>query len=114
MVERGLWQDGAFDPGAVLEVLGRERTLKVVWFTLWTSTVSTVVAVVLGLPAAYVLHRLDIPLRGAVRAALLVPFVLPTVVVGIAIRELVAESGPLGFLGIDGSPVAILVGLVFF
>ena len=89
-------------------------TCHVIWFTLWTSTVSTVVAVLLGLPAAYVLHRLAIPLRGAVRAALLVPFVLPTVVVGIAIRELVAESGPLGFLGIDGSPVAILVGLVFF
>lgn len=114
MVERGLWPDGSFDPGAMVEVIGRERTLRVVWFTLWTSTVSTVVAVVLGLPAAYVLHRLDLPLRSAVRAALLVPFVLPTVVVGIAIRELVAESGPLGFLGIDGSPVAILVGLVFF
>ena len=114
MVERGLWPDGAFDPGAVLEVLGRERTLRVIWFTAWTSTVSTLVAVALGLPAAYVLHRLDVPLRGAVRAALLVPFVLPTVVVGIAIRELVAESGPLGFLGIDGSPVAILIGLVFF
>lgn len=114
MVERGLWPDGRFDPGAMVEVIGRERTLRVVWFTLWTSTVSTVVAVVLGLPAAYVLHRLDLPLRSAVRAALLVPFVLPTVVVGIAIRELVAESGPLGFLGIDGSPVAILVGLVFF
>ena len=103
-----------FDPGAVVEVLGRERTLRVIWFTLWTSTVSTVVAVAFGLPAAYVLHRLDIPFRAAMRAALLVPFVLPTVVVGIAIRELVAESGPLGFLGIDGSPVAILMGLVFF
>lgn len=114
MLERGLFPDGRFDPGGVLEVLGRERTLRVVWFTVWTSTASTVVAVTFGLPAAYVLHRLDIPLRGAVRAALLVPFVLPTVVVGIAIRELVAESGPLGFLGIDGSPVAILMGLVFF
>ena len=68
----------------------------------------------MGLPAAYVLHRLAIPMRGAVRAALLVPFVLPTVVVGIAIRELVAESGPLGFLHLDGTPVAILIGLVFF
>ncbi|KAA1428282.1 ABC transporter permease [Nocardioides antri] len=114
MLERGLWSDGDLDPGALLDVLGRERTGKVVWFTLWTSTVSTVVAVVLGMPAAYVLHRLAVPLRGAVRAALLVPFVLPTVVVGIAIRELVAPSGPLGFLGIDGTPVAILIGLVFF
>lgn len=114
MLERGLWSDGGFDPGAVLDVLGQERTRQVIWFTLWTSTVSTVVAVLLGFPAAYTLHRLAIPMRGAVRAALLVPFVLPTVVVGIAIRELVAESGPLGFLHLDGTPVAILIGLVFF
>jgi thiamine transport system permease protein len=114
MLQRGLWTDGSFDPGAVVDVLGQERTRQVIWFTVWTSTVSTVVAVLMGLPAAYVLHRLSIPMRGAVRAALLVPFVLPTVVVGIAIRELVAESGPLGFLHLDGTPVAILIGLVFF
>ena len=109
-----MWPEGSFAPGGLLDVVGRERTRDVLWFTLWTSTVSTVVAVLLGLPAAYVLHRLAIPMRGAVRAALLVPFVLPTVVVGIAVRELVAESGPLGFLDIDGTPVAILIGLVFF
>ncbi|WP_183094197.1 ABC transporter permease [Nocardioides stalactiti] len=114
MLQRGLWPDGSFEPGAVAEVLGRERTLRVLWFTAWTSTVSTVVAVGLGLPVAYVLHRLAVPMRGVLRAALLVPFALPTVVVGIAIRELVSVSGPLGFLGVDGTPVAILMGLVFF
>ncbi|UMG93915.1 ABC transporter permease subunit [Nocardioides sp. TF02-7] len=114
MLERGLWPEGSFEPGAVLEVLGTDRTRRVVWFTVWTSSVATAASVLLGLPAAYVLHRLRFPLRGAVRAALLVPFVLPTVVVGIAVRELVADSGPLGFLGLDGTPVAILIGLVFF
>ena len=48
------------------------------------------------------------------RAALLAPFVLPTVVVGVAFRQLLGESGPLGFLGLDGTPVAIIAGLVFF
>ena len=114
MLQRGLWPGGSFDPGAVASVLGEERTRRVIWFTVWTSTVATLVAVAMGLPAAYVLHRLAIPLRGMVRAALLVPFVLPTVVVGIAIRQLVGQSGPLGPLGLDGTPVAILMGLVFF
>ena len=45
---------------------------------------------------------------------LLVPFVLPTVVVGVAFRQLLAEGGPLGFLGLDGTPAAIIAGLVFF
>ena len=52
--------------------------------------------------------------RDLIRALLLVPFVLPTVVVGVAFRQLLGESGPLGFLGLDGTPVAIIAGLVFF
>lgn len=114
MLHRGVWPDGSFDPAAVADVLRRPRTGRVLWFTLWTSTVATTVAVLLGLPAAYVLHRLRFPGRALVRTALLVPFVLPTVVVGLAVRELISSSGPLGFLDLDGTPVAILVGLVFF
>jgi thiamine transport system permease protein len=114
MVGRGFVVDGSFDPGAVLDVLGRERTHRVLWFTLWSAGLATALSVVLGLPAAYVLHRLAFPLRNVVRALLLVPFVLPTVVVGVAFRLLVGESGPLGFLGLDGTPVAIVAGLAFF
>ncbi|GEP39074.1 iron ABC transporter permease [Nocardioides psychrotolerans] len=114
MVARGFWPDGDFAPGEVLDVLTRPRTGRVVWFTVWSAGVATLLAVAVGLPAAYVLHRLDFPLRRAVRAALLVPFVLPTVVVGVAFRQLLGEAGPLGFLGLDGTPVAILAGLVFF
>jgi thiamine transport system permease protein len=114
MLHRGVWPDGSFDPGAVLDVLRRPRTGRVLWFTVWTSTVATTLAVLLGLPAAYVLHRLRFPGRALVRTALLVPFVLPTVVVGLAVRELISSSGPLGLLDLDGTPAAILIGLVFF
>lgn len=114
MLHRGLWPEGRFAPGGVLDVLARPRTGRVLWFTLWTSTLATALAVALGLPAAYVLHRLRFPGRAVVRAALLVPFVLPTVVVGLAVRELIAPSGILGFLGLDGTPAAIVAGLVFF
>ena len=114
MVSEGFVADGRFDPGSVLEVLGRPRVHRVVWFTVWSSTVATVVAVLLGLPVAHLLHRRRFPGRGVLRSLLLVPFVLPTVVVGVAFRELIGESGPLGFLGLDGTAVAIVAGLVFF
>ncbi len=114
MVGRGFWPDGVFDPQAVLDVLGRPRVHRVLWFTVWTASTATAVALLLGLPAAYALHRLDFPLRSLVRGLLLVPFVLPTVVVGVAFRQLLGEGGPLGGLGLDGTPVAILAGLVFF
>ncbi len=114
MVGRGFVVDGSFDPGGVADVLGRPRTHRVLWFTVWSAGLATLVSVVLGLPAAYVLHRLSFPLRNVVRALLLVPFVLPTVVVGVAFRLLIADSGPLGFLDLDGTPVAIVAGLAFF
>ena len=42
------------------------------------------------------------------------PFVLPTVVVGVAFRTLLADDGPLGVLGWDGTATAIVAALVFF
>lgn len=114
MVSRGFWTEGSFDPGAVLEVFGRPRLHRVLWFTLWSATLGTLLSLALGLPAAHVLYRRRVPGGRMLRAALLVPFVLPTVVVGVAFRQLIGDSGPLGFLGLDGTPVAIIAGLVFF
>ena len=114
MIAEGFWPGDSFDPAGVAEVLTRPRTHRVLWFTLWSSFAGTALSVALGLPAAYALHRLDLPGRSLVRAALLVPFVLPTVVVGVAFRQLLREGGPLGFLGLDQSAVAVVAGLVFF
>ncbi|MCY7400003.1 MAG: iron ABC transporter permease [Nocardioides sp.] len=114
MLAQGFWVDGRFTPGEVLDVLARPRVHRIAWFTLWSSSVATLVAVILGLPVAHALHRLRLPGRSVLRAAVLVPFVLPTVVVGVAFRTLLGEGGPLGFLGLDGTPAAIISGLVFF
>lgn len=114
MVGRGVWPDGDFDPGGVVEVLARPRVHRVLWFTVWTASVATALSVALGVPAAYVLHRLRFPGRGLVRGLLLVPFVLPTVVVGVAFRQLLRDGGPLGGLGLDGTPAGIVTALVFF
>ena len=114
MLAEGFWSGGQFDPAAVAEVLARPRVHRVLWFTVWSSTVATVVAVLLGLPVAHLLHRRSFAGRRVLRALLVVPFVLPTVVVGVAFRELIGEAGPLGFLGLDGSAAAIVAGLVFF
>jgi thiamine transport system permease protein len=114
MLARGLWPDGSLDLGAVTEVLGRPRTHRVLWFTIWSAGVATVVSVLAGLPVAFVLHRLRFPGRDLLRALVVVPFVLPTVVVGVAFRQLIAPSGPLGSLGLDGTAAAIVAALVFF
>jgi thiamine transport system permease protein len=114
IVSRGFFQDGQLDVAGVLAVLGRPEIQRAIWFTLWSSTIGTVLACLLGLPAAHVLHRLRFPGRTWVRALLVVPFVLPTVVVGVAFELVIGRGGPLGRLGLDGSPIAIVAGLVFF
>lgn len=112
MVTRGLWVEGVFDPIGALEVLARPRVHRVLWFTVWSAAAGTLCSVVLGLPAAYVAYRLTFPGRRLLRALLLVPFVLPSVVVGVAFRQLFA--GPIAFLGADGSAAAIVAALTFF
>ncbi len=114
MLARGFVDDGTFDPGGVLQVLTRPRVHRVLAFTVLSAGSATVLAVLLGVPAAYVLSRLRFPGVRLLRAVVVVPFVLPTVVVGVAFRQLFAASGPLGGLGLDGTPVAIVLALVFF
>jgi thiamine transport system permease protein len=114
MLARGFWPEGSFAPGRVLEVLARPRVHRVLWFTLWSAAAATAVAIVAGVPVAFALHRLRFPGRDLVRALVVVPFVLPTVVVGVAFRQLIAPSGPLGRLGLDGTATAIVAALVFF
>lgn len=114
MLARGFWPEGWFDPGGVLAVLGRPRVHRVLWFTVWSAGLATVLSVLLGVPTAFVLHRLRFRGAGLLRTLVVLPFVLPTVVVGVAFRQLIAPSGPLGALGLDGTAVAIVAALVFF
>lgn len=112
MLGRGFWADGVFDPGGVAEVLTRSRTLRVLWFTVWSAGLATLVTVLLGVPVTFALFRLRLPGSRVLRAFVAMPFVLPTVVVGVAFRTLLA--GPLGFLGLDGTALAIIAAMVFF
>lgn len=114
MLQLGFSPDGHLDVVGVLETLTRPRVLDAAWFTVWTSTLATLLTLVLGLPVAHLLHRVDLPGRQLLRGLVTVPFVLPTVVVGVAFRTLLASSGPLAGLGLDGTPTAIVAALVFF
>ncbi|WP_153392915.1 ABC transporter permease [Ornithinicoccus halotolerans] len=114
MLLRGLRPEGTWDLSAVPEVLGRARTLRVVIFTVSMAGAGTVLSLLLGVPLAHVLYRLAFPGRGLVRAVVVMPFVLPTVVVGVMFRSLLAPSGLLGWLGLDGHWVVILAAFVFF
>jgi thiamine transport system permease protein len=114
LVARGFVVDGAFSLAGVQEVLGSPRTWRILLQTFAQAVAGTAVSVLLGLPGAYVLYRCRFPGRRVARALVSVPFVLPTVVVGVAFQSLLAPRGLLGFLGLQESFPAIVAALVFF
>lgn len=114
LVARGFVADGSLDLGGFADVFSRPRTWRILGLTLAQAGVATALAVLLGVPGAYVLFRCRFPGRGALRAFVSVPFVLPTVVVGVAFRAVLAEGGPLGALHLDGTFAAVVAALVFF
>ncbi|AZI57437.1 iron ABC transporter permease [Nakamurella antarctica] len=118
LVGRGLVGPGGGGPTGIdltgfADVVGRPRFFKVAWFTLWQAAVSAGLSVLLGIPGAHLLYRRSFRGRSALRALVTIPFVLPTVVVGLAFRTLFASSGPLGSWGLDGTVWAILLAQVF-
>ncbi|WP_153504518.1 ABC transporter permease [Cumulibacter manganitolerans] len=114
MLHRGFFADGALDLSGFTETLARARIRRLVWLTIAQSGLASAISVVLGVPVAYCLYRLSFPGQAVLRAIVTMPFVLPTIVVGVAFRTLLSEAGPLGFLGLDGTWTAIILGLVFF
>ncbi len=113
VVGRGLVVDGRLDLSPFAEVLTDADLLGVAWFTVWQAAVSTLLTLVVALPGAYVFARYDFPGKGLLRAAVTVPFVLPTVVVGTAFLALLGPGGPLG-LRLEHSIWAILAAHVFY
>jgi len=111
VLARGLIGTGGEHP--LSAVIARPALLRVAWFTTWQAVVSTLLTIVVALPGAYVLARYDFAGRRLVRALTIVPFVLPTVVVGAAFLALL---GPGGVLGVDltSTVTAILLAHVFF
>ncbi|WP_245566774.1 ABC transporter permease [Jonesia quinghaiensis] len=114
LIARGFLTDGALDLSGFADVLTTPRTWRLLGITLAQGVVGTLVAVALGIPGAYILYRCTFPGRTIARALVTIPFVLPTVVVGVAFRALLAPNGPLGFLNIDGTFTAVVAALVFF
>ena len=100
------------DVGAerLTEILGRGSVRQALFFTIWQSALSAGLTLLIGLPIAHALARYRFRGRGLIRAAAVVPFVLPTVVVASAIDTSFERLSLLS----DRSVSAILAAHVFF
>lgn len=94
-----------FHDGSGVDVLRRSSTGRLLRFTLGQAALSTVVTLAVGLPAAWATARVRLPGRRLLRAGLIVPFVLPTLVVGAALQAVFERFS----LPLDGTVAAIVL-----
>ncbi|HLO28115.1 MAG TPA: iron ABC transporter permease [Anaerolineales bacterium] len=106
-----------------LNALTRENlslASRVLLFTFYQATLSTLLTLLLGLPAAYLFARFDFRGKSLLRALTTVPFMLPTVVVAAGFSALLGPRGvfhslfPLSNFQFIGTLSAILSAHVFY
>src|SRR5687767_8170150 len=108
-----------FDP-QTLTTEHIQLTARVLLFTFYQATLSTLLTLLLGLPAAYLFARYDFRGKSLLRALTAVPFMLPTVVVAAGFSALLGPRGlihillPLSSFNFIGTLTAILIAHVFY
>ena len=105
ILKRGLTQNESLEWPT--DVLASHDTRQILWFTIWQAAASTALTLLAGLPLAWATARLRFRGRDLVRALVVVPFVLPTVVVATAFLDLLPTRFERGV-------VPILLAHVFF
>ena len=85
---------------------------RVVWFTTWQAALSTILTLVIGLPAAYVFARYRFPGKTLLQALTTIPFVMPAMVVAAAFTALVGPRGTLNealatVFGLERGPIRL-------
>ena len=103
---------GLSGEGAGLAALADGYYWRVLWFTTWQAALSTLLTLLVALPAAFVFARYRFAGKSLLRALAGVPFVLPTVVVAAAFGALLGPRGLLnallqGLFGLPQPPIQI-------
>jgi molybdate transport system permease protein len=82
--------------GDVWSILTSDSALTALRLSLWCSLWATVLALIFGVPLAWLLARISFPGRGLVRALCTLSMVLPPVVAGVALFYALGRRGLLG------------------
>jgi len=95
------------DLGGLWDQLQTTPLRQALWLSVLTSTAAMLICLILGLPLAWLLAKVEFRGRRVLRALITVPLVLPPVVAGIALRTAFGRSG------IIGDPLLDATGFAF-
>ncbi|MCR4404457.1 MAG: iron ABC transporter permease [Candidatus Acetothermia bacterium] len=98
LFQEGVVEDGRVTLRYLAEVFREPYFRQVIQFTAEQALLSTLLAIALGLPWAYILTRYDFPLKRTVRSVTIVPFVLPAVTVALGFILFFGNNGYLNRL----------------
>ncbi len=93
------------DPGSIIANLQDSEVINSIFISVYSALIATIIAILFGVPLAYILARHDFFGKGFVESVIDVPIVIPHTVSGIALL-LVFTSG--GILGIPFSKLGIV------
>lgn len=88
-----LWDANGFNASGFLRLVGTRYYLETIGFSFWQAGLSTLVTLALALPSAWVFVRYEFRFRRALLTLSSLPFVLPTVVVAMALQALLGNRG---------------------
>jgi len=107
------------DPSSILNNLQDKEVMSAIFISVYCALAATLIAVIFGVPLAYILARHDFAGKGFVEAVIDVPIVIPHTISGIALLLIFTSTGvigaPLGQLGLvftDAIP-GIVVAMLF-
>jgi thiamine transport system permease protein len=116
-----LFQEGVVEEGRltfryIQEVFAEPYFRHVILFTAEQALLSTLLAIAIGLPWAYVFTRYEFPFKDTLRSLTIVPFVLPSITVAVGFILFFGNNGHLnrllmGLFGLDGPPLRLLYSL---
>ena len=101
------------------ELLGQQSSVDALWLSLRTTSMSTALCLLFGVPLGLALARSRFPGQAIVRALVLVPLVLPPVIGGIALlyafgrRGLIGQALDLAGIQVPFTTVAVIMAQVF-
>lgn len=108
LIRRGMRGSSVGDLSGMLQ---RTQAFELLGMTLGQAAASTLVALVVAIPIVWLYARVGGTAALILAVVVTVPFVLPTVVVGVTFRALL--DGPLGFLGIGSGLGAVVLAHAF-
>lgn len=99
--------------GGISAVLTDPWYLRLTGFTFGQALLSTLLTLLVGLPAAIVFARWSFPGKRLLRSTFTIPFVMPTVVAGMGFLALLGPRGSLG-INLQGTFTVIMLAHVFY